>query len=99
MSESSGRPGSVTFSTPPGLPEDSDMRVRSVEPGILSPRETVARFGLTGAAAAAVRGPSVVATVDLRPPPTAPPPEAFRGAAGTAKVRVGTERLTSLIEL
>jgi hypothetical protein len=91
------RPGARLRIELPSLPARV-LRVRAVEPRVLAPREVVARFGLTGAAAAAVTGPSVAAAADLRPP-RGVAARAFRGTAGDAKLRVGTERLISLVEL
>ena len=40
-----------------------------------------------------------MAAVELRLPPSGPGQEDYRGAAGEAKLRVGSDRLISLIEL
>jgi hypothetical protein len=73
-------------------------RVRSVEPGVLAPREAARRFALEGAGAAAARAPRAVALAALDSLPALPAgAAAWEGSVFPARVRVGERRVLSLL--
>lgn len=83
----------------PGTGDTIRRSIDAVAPQASSPAEVAQRYQLVAGTAAAVTGPTLVATAQLSPVPGGLSPSTYAGAVGQVDVEVGSRRVISFLPL